>query len=164
MQEPHTPTKQGLYDPSFDHDSCGVGFIVHLKGEPSHKIVQDGVAALENLFHRGACGCEANTGDGAGVLIQVPHEFLKEECSKLGIALPAAGQYGVGTLFVPKDEAVRDEVFETFSRIVEEEGQRALGWRRVPTNNEEIGASALAAEPWMYQALVGRGSDDVDEA
>ncbi|MFQ5471797.1 MAG: glutamate synthase large subunit, partial [Dehalococcoidia bacterium] len=164
MQKPHIPIAQGLYDPSFEHDNCGVGFIVHLKGDPSHKIVRDGIAALENLYHRGACGCEPNTGDGAGVLIQVPHEFLKEECSKLGIVLPEAGEYGVGTLFLPKDEAVRYEVFGIFTRIVEEEGQRALGWRRVPTNNEELGASALAAEPWMYQAFVGRGSDDVDEA
>lgn len=162
MQDSHTPTAQGLYDPSFEHDSCGVGFVAHLKGGASHKIVQDGLAALENLYHRGACGCEPNTGDGAGVLIQVPHEFLAEECAKLSIDLPDAGQYGVGTLFVPRDEAVRDEVFSIFTRIVKEEGQEHLGWRQVPTNNEEIGESALAAEPWMYQAIVGRGSDEMD--
>src|SRR5579863_3661766 len=99
------PPKQGLYDPQFEHDACGLGFVVNMKGKKSHQLVSDALQILVNLDHRGACGCEANTGDGAGILIQVPHEFLSAQAVKLGFSLPAAGQYGVGQLFMPKNPA-----------------------------------------------------------
>jgi glutamate synthase (ferredoxin) len=161
MRKPTVPIAQGLYDPRNEHDSCGVGFIVHLKGNKSHRIVQDGITALENLYHRGACGCEPNTGDGAGVLIQVPHDLFADEAKKLGIPLPQAGEYGAGTLFVPKDPEAREQAFGILARIVNEEGQRLLGWRKVPTNNSDLGATALRAEPWIYQMFIGRGNDSM---
>src|SRR5580698_990491 len=97
------PPKQGLYDPQFEHDSCGVGFVVNIKGAKSHQLVTDALQILVNLDHRGACGCEANTGDGAGILIQVPHDFLVAQTAGLGFKLPASGHYGVGQLFLPKN-------------------------------------------------------------
>ena len=110
MNAPGLPPAQGLYDPAHEHDSCGVGFLVHLKGKRSHQIVRDGLLALENLNHRGATGSEVNTGDGAGILIQLPDEFLRHECAQIGIRLPEAGEYGVGLLFAPQDEAARKQV------------------------------------------------------
>ncbi|HPT98849.1 MAG TPA: glutamate synthase large subunit, partial [Armatimonadota bacterium] len=151
------PHPQGLYDPRYEHDACGVGFLVHLKGKRSHQIVRDGLAALNNLNHRGASGAEVNTGDGAGVLIQVPHEFLLEQCARLDIALPGRGEYGVGTLFLPRDPSQAAIAKRLFERIVAEEGQRFLGWRPVPVDNRMLGASALSAEPRMEQAFVGWG-------
>ncbi|MGE0228579.1 MAG: glutamate synthase large subunit [Dehalococcoidia bacterium] len=159
------PLAQGLYDPAHEHDSCGVGFVVHLKGKRSHQIVRDGLTALENLNHRGACGCEVNTGDGAGILIQVPDEFFRHECARLGIRLPDIGHYGVGLLFASKDEHARREAMNLFAAIVEEEGQHLLGWRDVPTDAKraDIGPSALAVEPHMLHAFVGRGADIEDD-
>jgi glutamate synthase (ferredoxin) len=151
------PEKQGLYDPQHEHDACGVGFIVHLKGKRSHQIVRDGLRALNNLNHRGACGCEVNTGDGAGVLIQIPHELFREQCPSLGISLPPPGEYGVGILFLPRDNEAQARGKQLFERIVTEEGQRLLGWRSVPTHNESLGATALSVEPVMEQAFVGWG-------
>src|ERR1700760_383886 len=104
------PEKQGLYDPQFEHDACGLGFVVNMKGKKSHQMVSDALKILVNLDHRGACGCEANTGDGAGLLLQMPHDFFAEEAEKLGFKLPVAGQYGVGQLFLPKDAAQRETV------------------------------------------------------
>jgi len=135
-----------------------VGFIVHLKGHKSHKIVEDGLTALEHLAHRGACGCEINTGDGAGVLIQMPHDFLAHVCAHEGIRLPAAGHYGAGLFFSSRDTRARENAMALFRIIVEEEGQHLLGWRRVPTNNASVGYTAKLAEPEMYQVFVGRGS------
>ncbi|MGE0229113.1 MAG: glutamate synthase large subunit [Dehalococcoidia bacterium] len=159
------PLAQGLYDPAHEHDSCGVGFVVHLKGKRSHQIVRDGLTALENLNHRGACGCEVNTGDGAGLLIQVPDEFFRHECAQLGIRLPDAGHYGVGLLFASRDEHARREAMSLFAAIVEEEGQHLLGWRDVPTDAKgaDVGPSALAVEPHMLHAFVGRGADIEDD-
>ncbi len=157
------PTARGLYDRAYDHDSCGVGFVVHLKGHRSHRIVEDGLTALENLNHRGACGAESNTGDGAGMLIQLPHEFLRRECAQLNIPLPAAGQYGAGLFFSSRDPRATAQVQALFAAIVQEEGQHLLGWRRVPTNNYEIGASALVAEPDMYHVFIGRGESIADD-
>jgi len=108
------PPKQGLYDPQYEHDACGLGFVVNLKGKKSHQLVADALKILVNLDHRGACGCEANTGDGAGILIQVPHDFLSAQTAKLGFNLPAAGQYGVGQLFLPRDAAEREAVKSAF--------------------------------------------------
>jgi len=151
------PQKQGLYDPANEHDSCGVGFLVHLKGRRSHKIVRDGIQALINLNHRGACGCEVNTGDGAGVLIQIPHEFFREVCAPLGIQLPEPGRYGVGTLFLPKNDDSKEFGKHLFEQFVAEEGQQFLGWRHVPVDSSAVGSTALAVEPDMEQAFVAWG-------
>ncbi len=157
------PVAQGLYDPFHEHDSCGVGFIVQMKGHKSHKIIEDGITALEHLNHRGACGCEVNTGDGAGVLIQVPHDFFAHEAAQQGIRLPEAGNYGVGLFFAPRDDKARRDAMNIFHLIVEEEGQHLLGWREVPTNNASLGYTAKLAEPLMFHAFVGKGHDVPDQ-
>ncbi len=158
MQQPRRPAQQGLYRPGLEHDACGVGFIVHLKGQRSHKLVDDALSALEHLHHRGASGSEPNTGDGAGILIQMPHEFLRRECAQLGIRLPEAGHYGAGLFFASRDPRATEQAKALFAAIVEEEGQHLLGWRRVPTNNAGLGATALAAEPEMWQVFISRGA------
>ncbi|MGI8927718.1 MAG: glutamate synthase large subunit [Tepidiformaceae bacterium] len=163
MARGRRPSAQGLYNPDHEHDACGVGFIVHLKGQRSHQIIDDGLTALENLNHRGACGCEPNTGDGAGLLVQIPHEFFRRECAVLNIRLPEAGRYGIGTLFSPTDARSRAQGQALFTAIVEEEGQHLLGWREVPTNNASVGASALAVEPAMHHVFVGRSADIADD-
>ncbi|MEO8456511.1 MAG: glutamate synthase large subunit [Chloroflexota bacterium] len=150
------PLAQGLYDPFHEHDSCGTGFIAQLKGVKSHKIISDGLLALEHLNHRGACGCEVNTGDGAGILIQLPHDFFAHVCAHEGIRLPEAGHYGVGLFFAPKNKKATKQAMRLFQNIVEEQGQQLIGWRDVPTNNASLGQSAVAAEPDMYHVLIGR--------
>ena len=158
------PPKQGLYDPEFEHDACGLGFVVNIKGRKDHQLVADALQILVNLDHRGACGCEANTGDGAGILLQVPHDFLFAEAAKLGFKLPEFGQYGVGMLFLPKDSVERDAVKGEVARIISAEGQTLIGWRDVPTDNSSLGKSAVAAEPHMAQVFIGRGSNLKDDA
>jgi glutamate synthase (ferredoxin) len=158
------PPKQGLYDPQFEHDACGLGFVVNMKGRKSHQLVSDALKILVNLDHRGACGCEANTGDGAGILIQVPHDFLVAETVKLGFTLPASGQYGVGQLFLPKNSAEREAVKAELSKIIADEGQTVLGWRDVPVDNSPLGKTAVAAEPFMAQIFVGRNPAVKDDA
>ncbi|MEK7342182.1 MAG: hypothetical protein AABZ69_08190, partial [Candidatus Binatota bacterium] len=125
------PPKQGLYDPRYEHDSCGVGFVVNIKGKKSHQIVEQALTVLENLDHRGACGCEENTGDGAGILLQVPHAFFQHACDGLGFHLPEPGEYGVGMIFLPDDRKLRRRCEKTLEEIVASEGQRVLGWRKV---------------------------------
>ena len=142
MGQSRTPSVQGLYDASYEHDSCGVGFIAHIKGQRSHQLVRDGITALEHLCHRGATGAEANTGDGAGILIQLPHEFFMRSCATLGIRLPKPGRYGVGLFFASRNERARDQAMSLFAGIVEDEGQHLLGWREVPTNNAALGEMA----------------------
>src|SRR5262252_8592275 len=161
---PGPPPAQGLYDPSHEHDACGVGFVVDIKGRASHTIVQKALSVLINLLHRGACGCEANTGDGAGILVQMPDKFLRRECARLGIALPPVKEYGCGFVFLPRDAEQRDIVRALLHSIVEEEGQRLLGWREVPTDDHLIGASALSVEPHIMQVLIGRGPAVRDHA
>ena len=161
MQTTHPnglPPKQGLYDPQFEHDACGVGFVVNMKGRKSHEIVQQALTILLNLDHRGAVGAETNTGDGAGILMQMPHKFLQKATQACGITLPAAGQYGAGVVFASPDAAVcaRDEA--TFAKIVAEEGQTLLGWRVMPTDNSTLGASAKASEPCVKQVFIGRSA------
>jgi glutamate synthase (NADPH/NADH) large chain len=158
------PPAQGLYDPRNEHDSCGVGFIVNIKGRKSHQIVRDGLTALINLDHRGACGCENNTGDGAGILIQIAHPFFKDRCGRLGIELPEPEQYGVGAFFTSPDPTQQQFGKDLFERIVTEEGRKMLGWRRIETDNSSLGDSAKAVEPVMWHAIVGRGDRDVDTA
>jgi len=150
------PPRQGLYDPSHEHDSCGIGFVVDAHGRKSHSIVEQGVQVLLNLEHRGACGCEKNTGDGAGILMQMPHRFLAEECDKIGITLPAAGRYGAGIVFLPKGPQSRAHCEEVWTRVAAEEGMPVLGWRDLPTDNALLGPTAVAAEPAMRQVFVSR--------
>jgi len=157
------PEKQGLYDPRFEHEACGVGFVVNIKGEKSHEIVEQALTVLENLDHRGACGCEENTGDGAGILMQLPHDFLKDACAGLGFQLPEPGEYGVGMIFLPDNRGQRQRFEKIIESIVKEEGQRFLGWRKVPTNNFYLGETAKASEPFVRQVFIGRGADLRDE-
>jgi glutamate synthase (ferredoxin) len=150
------PPKQGLYDPQFEHDSCGVGFVVNVKGKRSHDIIRQALQILINLRHRGACGCEVNTGDGAGILIQMPHRFFQQACADANIALPGPGQYGMGNLFLPAEEPHRLKCERRMNEIIEEEGQTVLGWRTVPTNNSNLGDTARAGEPAVRQVFIGR--------
>ncbi len=150
------PPAQGLYDPGAEHDACGVGFVVHVKGQRSHSIVEKALQVLINLEHRGACGCEANTGDGAGILIQVPDGFFR---TVVRFSLPAAGAYGVGLVFLPHDGGDRAAIQGLIARIVDEEGQRFLGWREVPTDNRLVGDSARATQPVFQQMFVASGGD-----
>jgi glutamate synthase (NADPH) large chain len=153
------PEAQGLYDPRFEHDACGVGFVVNIKGRRSHAVVQRGLEVLINLQHRGACGREANTGDGAGILLQPPDKFLRKVTRALGIALPPAGEYGVGNVFLPRDPAQREELRAIVNRIVGEEGQRLLGWRPVPTSDRALGDSAASVMPVIEQLFIAFGED-----
>jgi glutamate synthase (NADPH/NADH) large chain len=146
--------QRGLYDEAFERDACGIGFVANFRGNKTHNSVTDALTILENMEHRGACGCENNTGDGAGILIQVPHAFLFEECLKLGITLPAYGRYGVGMVFFPKEIALREECREVLLRAADKLGLTVLGFRKVPVNNTHIGESALSVEPEMEQVFV----------
>ena len=162
------PSPQGLYDPQHEHDACGLGFVVDLKGRKSHKLVRDGLKALENLNHRGACGWEDNTGDGAGVLIQVPDRFFREvfladRCRELGVAEPGPGRYGVGAFFASPDPEQQTFGMALFEKIVAQEGQVFLGWRRLKTDNSPLGLGARSVEPAIYHAFVGRGEKVADD-
>ncbi len=152
------PVAQGLYSPDHEHDACGVGFVVDMKGRKSHAIVSQALEVLKNLLHRGACGCEVNTGDGAGILIQMPHAFLARECAKLGMLLPVPRHYGAGLVFLPREPAQAARCRETLSVIVKEEGQTLLGWRPVPTDDSPVGPTARSVEPVIEQVLIGRGA------
>ena len=156
------PDAQGLYDPINEHDACGVGFIVNIAGKKSHQTLSDALQILVNLQHRGACGCEDNTGDGAGVLFQIPDKFLRREATKLGIQLPEQGDYAVGMVFLPSDIDQRLICEEEFVRIVEEEGQTVLGWRDVPRDNSSLGQTAIVVEPSIRQIFIGRGPKTSD--
>src|SRR6059036_2874844 len=167
MMEPHElgpPPAQGLYDPRHEHDACGVGFVVDIKGRKSHAIVRQALQVLINLLHRGACGCEPNTGDGAGILLQMPDKFLRKACARLGITLPAATEYGAGLVFLPRDFLQRDKVQALIQTIVVDEGQRFLGWRDVPTDDRHLGATARSVEPNIKQMFIGRGPGVSDHA
>ena len=157
------PLKQGLYDPQFEHDACGVGFIVHKSGKKSHAIVEQGLTILENLEHRGACGCETNTGDGAGILMQIPHKFLVKVAAAANITLPEAGQYGVGMVYASPDSNTRKNGREAFEKLVAAEGLKVLGWRDVPTDNSSLGATAQSSEPFMQQVFIQRSPDLADD-
>jgi glutamate synthase (NADPH) large chain len=156
------PKKQGLYDPAFEKDSCGVGFVMNMKGEKSHEIITQGLEILKKLEHRGACGADSATGDGAGILIQIPHKFFQEQCKKSGIDLPEVGRYAVGNIFLPtgKDTKEGQEIME---RAVVMEGLEFLGWRDVPVDNTTIGRMACSVEPEIKQLFVGAGPDVPDQ-
>jgi glutamate synthase (NADPH/NADH) large chain len=164
QRPPGPPPAQGLYDPRHEHDACGVGFVVHIKGQKSHDIVAKALQVLVNLLHRGACGCEPNTGDGAGILIQMPDRFLRKVCAGLGIPLPPPTEYGCGLVFLPRDAAQRGQVQGLLHAIVEAEGQRLLGWRDVPTDDRLLGATARSVEPHIKQVFIGRGRGVADHA
>lgn len=149
----------GMYNSQFEKDACGMGFVVNIKGKKSHDIIDDGLRILERLEHRGGAGADKDTGDGAGILVQIPHEFFKRECEVLGINLPAAGEYGVGMVFAHKYESLRNEQKRIFEEVVREEGQIVLGWREVPVDGTKVGKEAAAIRPWMIQILIGKGPD-----
>ncbi len=151
------PESQGLYDPRNEHDACGIGFVASVKGQKSHDIIVKGIQVLINLTHRGACGCDPDTGDGAGVLIQVPHAFFVRECAALGFTLPGAGEYGVGMTFLPVEPHRRLQCEGVIERIAREEGLTVLGWRDTPIEAAAIGRVARASQPYIQQIFLGRG-------
>ncbi|MBT3508205.1 MAG: glutamate synthase large subunit [Nitrospina sp.] len=156
------PKKQGLYDPAYEKDSCGVGFVMNMKGEKSHEIITQGLEILKKLEHRGACGSDSATGDGAGILIQIPHLFFQKHCEEAGIKLPEAGRYAVGNIFLPVGEDTKKGQ-EIMERAVVTEGLELLGWRDVPVDNTTIGKTARSVEPVVKQLFVGAGSDIPDQ-
>src|ERR1022692_335160 len=143
------PAPQGLYHPQHEHDACGIGFVASIKGHKSHDIIAKGIQLLINLTHRGACGCDPETGDGAGVLIQIPHQFFARECAKLGFTLPPRGGYGVGMTFLPVEPHPRLQCEGILERIVREEGLTVLGWRDTPIDGSAIGRVARNSQPYI---------------
>ena len=156
------PKSQGLYDPRFEKEACGIGFVANVKGQKSHDIVRKGLQVLENLAHRGAVGCDPCTGDGAGILIQIPHEFLKRSCTESGIRLPGAGEYGVGMVFLPAEASQRIPSETLIEKIIREEGQRFLGWRDLPVKEAHLGDLARQSRPYIRQVFIAR--DALNEA
>ena len=148
------PEKQGLYDPQFEHDACGIGFIANIKGKTSHGIINQAIQILKNLAHRGGVGSEPDTGDGAGILIQMPHAFMKKVCKNEGIKLPKKGDYGVGMLFLSPDKDTREESLERLTKIIDGEKQKLLGIREVPVYDVCIGNSAREAMPHMKESFI----------
>ncbi|MDP1633105.1 MAG: glutamate synthase subunit alpha, partial [Gallionellaceae bacterium] len=152
------PQQQGLYDPANEHDACGVGFVVNFKNRKSHAIIEQGLQILRNLEHRGATGYDPLLGDGAGILIQTPDAFLREEMGKQGVTLPAFGHYGVGMVFLPQGQASRRACEQEIERSVRDEGQVVLGWRDVPRDNRGLAQAARNNEPVVRQVFIGAGS------
>jgi glutamate synthase (NADPH/NADH) large chain len=153
-----------LYDPSFERDACGVGLVANINGKKTHDILEKGLEVLVNLAHRGACGCDPLTGDGAGILLQMPHQFLRQQCSNIGITLPVLGEYGVGMVFLPPDQDQRQTCESLIQQVIENEGQSFLGWRDVPVDNSEVGYTARDSQPSIRQVFIGRGPEIKDEA
>src|SRR5215467_5167701 len=150
-------TPQGLYDPALEKDSCGVGFIADIKGKKSHKLIEDALAILCNLEHRGAVGADPRAGDGAGILVQIPHKFFAKKADRLGFSLPKPGEYAVGALFMPRDPGWRQVIRDIYSQMIKREGMTLLGWREVPTDNSTLGESVKPTEPVHLQVFIGRG-------
>lgn len=163
MKHTELPVKQGLYDPQFEKDACGMGFVAHIKGTPSHNIVSNALTMLFNMEHRGGQGSEPNSGDGAGIMLQIPHRFFASEAQKLGFALPEQGHYGVGMIFLSHNEEVRAQHEALLSNIIAEEGQIVLGYRDVPTYDEMLGKTAKAAKPFVRQVFIGRSASVTNE-
>src|SRR6266436_2220321 len=158
------PPPQGLYDPAHEHDACGMGFVASIRGQKSHSIIQQGIQVLISLTHRGACGCDPETGDGAGVLIQIPHKFFLRECSKLGFELPAPGAYAVGMTFLPVERHQRLQCEGILERIVREEGLEVLGWRDTPVDGSAVGRVARVSQPYIQQIFIACPSDLNEDA
>ena len=156
------PHAQGLYDPAHEHDACGIGFVASLRCEKSHEIIRQGIQVLINLTHRGACGCDPETGDGAGILIQIPHKFFTRECLQLGFELPSEGEYAVGMTFLPVEKHQRLQCEGILERIIREEGLSVLGWRDTPVDGDAIGRVARASQPYIQQIFVAR-PENMDE-
>lgn len=154
------PEKQGLYDPQMEHDNCGVGFVVDMKGRKSHKTVQNGLQLLCNLEHRGALGADPETGDGAGILLQIPHDFYAEECATLGFTLPDPTEYGVATLFLPQEDQRRYHCGRIVESVVVDEGMRILGWRDMPVEHKHVGQQASEAQPIIRQVFIARKPEE----
>jgi glutamate synthase (NADPH/NADH) large chain len=163
VQRQRPPAAQGLYDPANEHDACGLGFIVHIKGEKSHAIVTQGLAILKNLTHRGATGADPLQGDGAGIMIQLPDAFLRKACGQRGLTLPAVGRYGVGMVFLPKEPASRMACEQEIERAITGEGQVLLGWRDVPTDNSGLSSRTQEVEPVIRQVFIAAGGHDMDQ-
>ena len=157
MRHSTLPCYQGLYDPRYEHDSCGVGFVCNINGKRSNDIVLQGLEILNRLAHRGATGADPKTGDGAGILIQIPHEFFIKVC-KGSIDLPQKGSYGAGLIFLPKDPKENKFCKETIEKVISEEGQRLLGWREVPVDDRDIGTTAKETEPSIEQVFIARSA------
>jgi glutamate synthase (NADPH/NADH) large chain len=153
---------RGLYDPAYDKDSCGVGFIADIKGRKSHQIVKDALTILLNLEHRGAVGADPRAGDGAGILVQIPHKFFAKKAAELGFALPPPGEYAVGVLFMPHEEAWRRDIRDIFAEEITREGMQLIGWRDIPTDNSTLGESVKPTEPRHQQVFIGKGSRTID--
>lgn len=153
---PGLPGAQGLYDPSRERDACGMGFVAHLHNRKSHQIVQQGLEILVNLDHRGAVGADPKVGDGCGIMVQIPHKFFAAECAKLGIWLPEPGEYGVGQLFMPRDDDMRALVEDLYAKVITDEGLTLLGWRDVPVDNSDLGESVRSSEPVHRQVFIGK--------
>ena len=160
--DPGTPPARGLYDPALDKDSCGVGFIADIKGRKSHQIVEDALTILVNLEHRGAVGADPRAGDGAGILVQIPHKFFARVAKECGFALPEPGHYAVGQLFMPHDDAWRREIMDVYVEEAAREGMRVLGWRDVPTDNSTLGVSVKPTEPRHMQVFIARARENAD--
>ncbi len=163
-RDPALPAAQGLYDPSKEHDSCGVGFVANMHNERSHAIVEMGLQILLNLDHRGAVGADPKLGDGCGILVQIPHDFFKAECAKLGFALPAPGEYAIGQFFMPCDPETRAKARQILEAQMRDEGVVVLGWRELPVDSSDLGDAVRAVEPHHMQLFVGRGPEVKDEA
>jgi glutamate synthase (NADPH/NADH) large chain len=164
VSHPGLPERQGLYSPEQEHDACGVGFIAHIKGKPSHAIVEQGLQILRNLTHRGAVGADPLAGDGAGILLQIPDAFLRREFSRQNIELPKNGDYALGMLFLPRAAQTRALCEQIIAAVVKEEGQTFIGWRDVPTNNARLGKGVQAVEPVVRQVCIGRGTSTPPKA
>src|SRR3954464_1347197 len=160
MTHPISQRAEGLYDPRYEHDACGVALVARLDNRPTHEVVEQGLLALENLEHRGAAGADKHTGDGAGMLVQMPDRFLR---AVVDFELPEVGRYGVAQCFLPRDEARRKLLEDLLERNVRVEGQVALGWRDVPVNGEHVGTRATESRPYMRQLFIGAGPGFVDD-
>jgi glutamate synthase (NADPH/NADH) large chain len=152
----HLPKARGLYNPNNEKENCGVGFIANLKSNSSHQITQDALEMLSRMDHRGACGCEANTGDGAGILTDIPHKFFSDEIKKLFGTNVTLGNYGVGNVFLPQDQKERDYCIALVEKIIKDEGQSLIGWRNVPIDPKlaDVGDTARESQPQIMQLII----------
>jgi glutamate synthase domain-containing protein 2/glutamate synthase domain-containing protein 1/glutamate synthase domain-containing protein 3 len=164
MERRRHPDRHGLYDATHEHDACGVGFVANITGAATHTIIQQGLQVLENLTHRGACGCDPETGDGAGLLVQMPDAFLRQACDDLGMTLPPRGEYGVGMIFFPREAEERDRCIPIVEQVIREEGQVLLGWRQVPIDRDGCGEFARSVLPDIRQVIIGAGPAVADTA
>ena len=162
--DPGTPSPRGFYDPALEKDSCGVGFIADIKGRKSHRIVEDALTILVNLEHRGAVGADPRAGDGAGILVQIPHKFFARKAHELGIMLPHPGEYAIGVLFMPRDAERREQVRKIFEQVAANEGLSILGWRSdMPVDNSTLGDTVKPTEPFHMQVFIGKGKKQLTE-